>query len=299
MRVHPSTPKIQAWQDWRACLFPAKGKDGVPTYAELAKTFPPKHDTAFHNMLQAAKRGSLPWEAAPINGAGVLIVPGKPEGRVLWRGLQNGMDNLPAAWPIYVSGGATALKTVKELFPVEVEVGKITLDDLGDDELNEVGFCLLCIYPLDPSIWISLLIPNPTTGPTTAGQDPRPADQGHGLLRQAPWGDLALLQCTSRGRWSIPDKSLGRSGLKLNSCINLTRHQVDGALCAPQRDLLEYFIQKDFGWWGPSWRHGWDVMPRFGGGDVFTLRQKRFVYEVINKSVKQKRRIGADPDRFS
>lgn len=59
--------------------------------------------------------------------------------------------------------------------------------------------------------------------------------------------------------------------------------QVDGAFCAPQRDLLEYFIQKDFGWWGPAWRHGWELMPRFGGGDAFTLRQKRFVYEVITK----------------
>lgn len=89
-------------------------------------------------MLQSAPRGSLPWQTAFIDGAGVLIIPGQPEGRVLWRSLQNAMDNLPAAWPIYVAGGATALETVAELFPVEVEVDKITLDDLGDEGLNEV-----------------------------------------------------------------------------------------------------------------------------------------------------------------
>ena len=155
---HPSsttTPTKQAWQDWRACLFPAKGKHSVPTYAQLAKTFPPKHDTAFHKMLQSAPRGSLPWQTAFIDGAGVLIIPGQPEGRVLWRSLQNAIDNLPAAWPIYVAGGATALETVAELFPVEVEVGKITLDDLGDEGLNEVRESL---GGFNPSGWISSVL---------------------------------------------------------------------------------------------------------------------------------------------
>lgn len=30
-------------------------------------------------------------------------------------------------------------------------------------------------------------------------------------------------------------------------------------------------------------RHGWELMPRFGGGDMFSLRRKKFVYEVINE----------------
>jgi hypothetical protein len=133
-------PPPQAWQDWRTCLFPPSRHKNVPTYIELAKTFPPKHDTPFHNFLRsAANQGSLPWEAASIGGAGVLIITGKPDRRVLWRSLQNGLDNLPAAWPVYVAGGASALKVVTELFPVEVEVGKIALDDLGDEELNEVS----------------------------------------------------------------------------------------------------------------------------------------------------------------
>jgi hypothetical protein len=34
-------------------------------------------------------------------------------------------------------------------------------------------------------------------------------------------------------------------------------------------------------------RHNWEVLPRFGGGDMFTLRKKAFVYEVINTCVER------------
>lgn len=143
---HQQQRQRQAWQDWRACLYPpgkkTKGADHPPTYEELAKTFPPRHDTAFHAFLQSAPRTALPWDdaaAASVDGAGVLITPGIPEKRVLWRSLQNAVDNLPAAWPIWVAGGASALALVRELFPVEVEVGKVTLEDLGDEALDEVS----------------------------------------------------------------------------------------------------------------------------------------------------------------
>lgn len=141
-------------------------------------------------MLQSATRGSLPWQTAFIDGAGVLIIPGQPEGRVLWRSLQNAIDNLPAAWPIYVAGGATALETVAELFPVEVEVGKITLDDLGDEGLNEVrewafgpvSIDLFGAHVCGWTLWVPRHAhPQPTY--TTTGHHPRHADERHVLLR--------------------------------------------------------------------------------------------------------------------
>jgi len=56
--------------------------------------------------------------------------------------------------------------------------------------------------------------------------------------------------------------------------------QYDSAICSSQRDLLPFFLEKNYGWWGAPWRH-WNRLPYTGGNGGFSLRQRSFVTSIL------------------
>jgi hypothetical protein len=81
-------------------------------------------------------KAALPWNDSNFTA---VLLEFRPLRAALQFSIDNVMNNLPVHWRIQVVGGASICLAVREIFPCEVEAGKILLIDLGFDKLSRVS----------------------------------------------------------------------------------------------------------------------------------------------------------------
>ena len=110
------------WQEWQACL--------TTHFA----TNQGEHTIGFQQLITTPRARRL-W--ATSNHTAVLLEFRAWE-RELSFSINNILTNLPVHWRIQIVGGPDIIALAQQLFPAEIQAGKVVLTNLGYDKMKQV-----------------------------------------------------------------------------------------------------------------------------------------------------------------